>query len=239
MLPRPDGKHCAACNKTVIDFRNKSDKFIYETFATQSDNICGRYYKHQLNRNIFTEIKINRLVNPKLLLSAGLISGAFFVAGAANSPSIDNIIFQEEKKGNEIPGPIFNKADFVKFIEGKVLYKDYEEVAAAGIIVKVRKSKIKTTTDSNGYFKLVIPDKFLIRDSLIIEFGNKDADFQRVTISTEDLPKYINLYFPEPDDTNEIMGFNTEAYLVGQYEGMVKKKVEIKKKKSLFRWKNK
>ena len=51
MTPREQGRHCAACNKTVIDFTIKTDEQIIETLESKGD-ICGRFKNQQLDREI-------------------------------------------------------------------------------------------------------------------------------------------------------------------------------------------
>ena len=50
MHPREKGRHCDACDKTVIDFTEKSEKEIGEYFAGHADQrICGHFRKSQLH----------------------------------------------------------------------------------------------------------------------------------------------------------------------------------------------
>lgn len=52
MHPREQGRHCDACDKTVIDFTEKSEKEIGEYFAEHADQrICGHFRKSQLHEN--------------------------------------------------------------------------------------------------------------------------------------------------------------------------------------------
>ncbi|MBB4806397.1 hypothetical protein HNP38_001669 [Chryseobacterium defluvii] len=51
MSPREKGRFCSVCNKCVIDFTQKQPQEIQEIIEEkQSENICGRFYNHQLNR---------------------------------------------------------------------------------------------------------------------------------------------------------------------------------------------
>lgn len=50
MHPREQGRHCDACDKTVIDFTDKSEKEIGEYFSEHADKrICGHFRKSQLH----------------------------------------------------------------------------------------------------------------------------------------------------------------------------------------------
>ncbi|HWJ90303.1 MAG TPA: T9SS type A sorting domain-containing protein [Flavisolibacter sp.] len=52
MTPCDKGKFCAACQKTVVDFTNMSDRQIAEHFKKTSGSVCGRIMGDQLNRDI-------------------------------------------------------------------------------------------------------------------------------------------------------------------------------------------
>ncbi|WP_412561122.1 carboxypeptidase-like regulatory domain-containing protein [Winogradskyella sp. MIT101101] len=52
MTPKEKGRHCAACNKTVIDFTSKTDEQVIKTFENEN-NLCGRFKTQQLNREMF------------------------------------------------------------------------------------------------------------------------------------------------------------------------------------------
>ncbi len=51
MTPKEKGRHCAACNKTVIDFTSKTDEQVIKTFENEN-NLCGRFKTQQLNREM-------------------------------------------------------------------------------------------------------------------------------------------------------------------------------------------
>jgi hypothetical protein len=50
MTPAGPDRHCAACQKTVIDFSLKSDAEILAYFAQATGETCGRLRRDQLNR---------------------------------------------------------------------------------------------------------------------------------------------------------------------------------------------
>ncbi len=51
MSPQEKGRFCAVCSKCVIDFTQKQPEEIKEIFAENHENICGRFYNHQLSNN--------------------------------------------------------------------------------------------------------------------------------------------------------------------------------------------
>ncbi len=52
MSPAPSGRHCAQCNKTVIDFTSWGDAALYDFFTKPRSGICGNFHEDQLMRPI-------------------------------------------------------------------------------------------------------------------------------------------------------------------------------------------
>lgn len=61
MTPTQKGRHCASCQKEVIDFTSKTDKELAKLLQINS-NICGRVRADQLNREIRLSRKQNRSI---------------------------------------------------------------------------------------------------------------------------------------------------------------------------------
>jgi hypothetical protein len=75
MQPSDKGRHCAACQKTVVDFTAMSDTEIIRYMSKASANVCGRFTSGQVNRPLIplTPPQKNRLPGWPLLLT-----GIFF-----------------------------------------------------------------------------------------------------------------------------------------------------------------
>jgi len=52
MTPVEQGRFCSHCQKVVTDFTNYTDAQLYSFFSKRTEEICGRFYNHQLNRKI-------------------------------------------------------------------------------------------------------------------------------------------------------------------------------------------
>jgi hypothetical protein len=52
MTPNEKGRHCAHCDRTVIDFTCFTDSELYSFFANNNEKVCGRYFSTQLDRRI-------------------------------------------------------------------------------------------------------------------------------------------------------------------------------------------
>jgi len=73
MSPSEKGRHCAACQKTVIDFTVMSDTEVLRYMAQAGPHVCGRLAPDQLNRPLIplTPPQKNKL--PGWFLLAGLL----------------------------------------------------------------------------------------------------------------------------------------------------------------------
>jgi hypothetical protein len=52
MTPKAQGRHCNACQKTVVDFTTMTDTQLAHFFNTKPENVCGRFYDDQLDKQI-------------------------------------------------------------------------------------------------------------------------------------------------------------------------------------------
>lgn len=51
MTPKEQGRHCASCDKTVVDFTGMSDKQMV-ALIQKGESTCGRFSNYQLNRQL-------------------------------------------------------------------------------------------------------------------------------------------------------------------------------------------
>jgi Secretion system C-terminal sorting domain len=52
MTHEEQGRHCNACQKTVVDFTAMTDTQLAHFFKKKTDNVCGRFYNDQLDKQI-------------------------------------------------------------------------------------------------------------------------------------------------------------------------------------------
>jgi len=166
MTPNERGRHCASCDKTVIDFSLFTDKQLVEFFTKATDKICGRLNPMQLNRQlVYTEPKNYFLY--KLLFGTAFTIG---LAGSANGnynynnkPLLENSVpanshnnNQEENKPVEISG------DDSSFVKGKLADFDTKEpIPFAAVLLSYGNEQVATAyTDIDGAFKLFVPEQY-------------------------------------------------------------------------------
>lgn len=142
------GRFCDSCQKQVFDFTKSSDREILRKFNLE-ENICGRFLKTQLERDI---------VVPKEK-STFWITG---VSGILGFLSLGNqVVFSQEVKTeltekkndsesikkNNFPDSKINVSGFVY---------DEAKLPLPGAWVKIKGSDIDTTTDLEGKFSITV-----------------------------------------------------------------------------------
>jgi hypothetical protein len=141
------GRFCASCQKHVIDFTQSSDRQIAETFKTEG-NVCGRFLKSQLERDLVIPKEKNRLW-------MAAIAAVVAFLGLGNS----KVFAQTEKKKAETvqveKDKVVNSADSTRgerIVTGTVV--DDTGIPVSGAVVKNIKSKKKVQADFNGNFTI-------------------------------------------------------------------------------------
>jgi TonB-dependent SusC/RagA subfamily outer membrane receptor len=77
MTPEEKGRFCSVCSKTVRDFTIASDEEIINVFSNVTEEICGNFYKSQLNRNLqysYINSVLVKFAVGFILTTGGLIS---------------------------------------------------------------------------------------------------------------------------------------------------------------------
>src|SRR3984957_7253650 len=75
MTPNERGRHCASCDKTVIDFSLYTDKQLVEFFNKTANKVCGRLSNWQLERQVVYAEPVKRSFFSKLFFGTALASG--------------------------------------------------------------------------------------------------------------------------------------------------------------------
>jgi len=88
MTPEQKGRFCSVCSKTVRDFTDTSDEEIVKTVSGSSEDICGKFYESQINRDLQYSY-INSLFT-KFAVGFIITTGGFISVNAQNSDSEKN-----------------------------------------------------------------------------------------------------------------------------------------------------
>ncbi|MCE3226740.1 MAG: hypothetical protein K0S32_1291 [Bacteroidetes bacterium] len=92
MTPNKEGKHCALCDKTVIDFTKMSPEEIRIYFQKNAGKkVCGNLYSHQLDHkknkvqlfftNLYNSIHANITTRTFRLAALFFVGMGLFIAG--------------------------------------------------------------------------------------------------------------------------------------------------------------
>jgi len=58
MTPSGNGRHCAMCDKVVVDFSLLSDRQILNIAQSEDRELCGRFYTDQLDRELSSPVTL-------------------------------------------------------------------------------------------------------------------------------------------------------------------------------------
>jgi len=162
MTPKEQGRHCASCNKTVIDFTTKTDEQIIKTFETEG-KLCGRFKTQQLNREIVLARKDRN--NYLSIAASGLF--AFLALGnqeiyAQRAPKTVQV---DSLKTPQVKGKITTSILKEKVVSGTVTTAS-DGLPLPGATVLVKGTARGAQTDFDGNYKL----KVEVGESLVFSF---------------------------------------------------------------------
>ncbi|MBD2723046.1 carboxypeptidase-like regulatory domain-containing protein [Hymenobacter armeniacus] len=166
MTPAAQGRHCAACQKTVVDFTLKTDAEILAHLATAASGVCGRVWDNQLTRPLAplgpSAVPARwRTWAATALVAWGLREG--LTGGAlAQTPAAGHAPHSRKKAGAAAPALL---------IQGVVLNVT-TGAPLPGAAVFLQGENRRTTADSAGRFSLRVPAGRRARHSLVVHlFG--------------------------------------------------------------------
>lgn len=159
MTPTSNGRHCAACQKTVVDFSQKTDAEILAVLATaMGGETCGRFGADQLNRPLSPAMSPpphNRWPAWAAIVLAtwGLRASPAEAAGS-RVPALPSTLHPAKKAGpTHLPT---RPAD--KSLRG-VVRDAATHQPIANVAVFLRGENRMTMTDAEGHFSLQLPAK--------------------------------------------------------------------------------
>jgi CarboxypepD_reg-like domain len=167
------GRFCNSCQKTVIDFTKISDREIVNIF-NKTDNLCGRFYATQLNRDIIKPKEKNTV-----WIAASIAFLSFFSVGS------DNLFSQK-------------KIDIVQ-TDNNDLLNENREIEISGIVyddnisplpytnVFIKGTNNGTITGIDGTFKIIV------KPMEVLVFSNPQ-DFEEKEIRIEYDKFFYNIY---------------------------------------------
>jgi hypothetical protein len=153
MTPTGPGRHCAACQKTVVDFTWKTDAEILAYLARAAGETCGRLRADQLNRALINAAPASPAPRWRAWLAAALA-----LWGARESSALGAEAHAvPPASAHHSPGKTQpHAAKGTKRLQGTVRDAATQE-PLAGVAVFLKGENRTAMTDSTGHFSLRLP----------------------------------------------------------------------------------
>jgi hypothetical protein len=190
MEKRENGRHCARCEKIVVDFTKMTNDEILGHLAT-TQHVCGRFSEFQLpgiNYQLDLENRSKKLGWKKWVAAVGLLSTSLVNKATAQTTPANHATSQQNSVDNSqqlhMLGKIAVVDTNVQHINGAVIGAD-DKLPVVGAYVKIKGTNKGIQTDSLGRFKLAVAD---VRAALVISYiGYQTREMEVSASNNKDL----------------------------------------------------
>ena len=170
---KSDRRHCAVCEKSIVDFSYKTDAEILLHLRENNGKVCGRFRPDQLNRPVLANA-----INHSNAKRGGLTAmAASFAALLSAQQPIETPVStpaNTEQRPDSIDREVMGKVMFYQYLDtvemrsisGKILDEMNEPVIGASI--QYADTQVYSRSDANGFFNLNIPMNLLDENHLEI-----------------------------------------------------------------------
>jgi hypothetical protein len=162
MTPTSTGRHCAACQKTVVDFSQKTDAEILAALRQATGETCGRLRADQLGRPLVVPISA-----PRWRAWLGVVLAASSVLSASKT-----LAQASSRHTSKRPAPVANQPagharrlvtgapmllhdDGLMVLRGTVIDSTSHD-PIPGVTVLLKGTKTGISTDASGAFSLSV-----------------------------------------------------------------------------------
>jgi CarboxypepD_reg-like domain len=181
---RHDCRHCAACDRQIVDFTHKTDAAILQYLQNNPGKICGRFSAFQLERPMKATVPAKRTGLTAVAASFAAVLAAQHPAG--NVPKENVVMTQTEVDERTVLGKTvyfdFLEADTVRQISGQVL--DSNGLPLPGAMVMFPNTSIRTVTNAQGEYLLKVDLEWLKRNPLVLQISAND--YSDITVPLPD-----------------------------------------------------
>jgi hypothetical protein len=158
MTPTSTGRHCAACQKTVVDFSLMSDGEILALLQKSSTGLCGRFDAGQLARPLRpVAVAASRRWQTWAATLATVLGLRELLPATAQAqlvPTEQTARKPFELKRNKLRLPVPEKAGSIR---GQVLDSATQQALPGVAVFFKGQTSATTSTDANGHFLLKLP----------------------------------------------------------------------------------
>ncbi len=189
MTPVDGGRHCAHCNKRVIDFTQSSDAELYKAITSAYGEICGRLLTTQINRPISIPYQPHsRLYRLAIAMGLGLIfTQSPQVLAQNRPPMVQDSLFSKKQKSNDTLS-----SKFTGGISGRVIDEMKQGIINATVQIFQHDTLIAgNVTDYDGNY-VISPIPPGIYDALITYIGYDSVWIKGIPIDNAQTPLVLN-----------------------------------------------
>lgn len=186
MTVTEQGRHCAHCNRNVIDFTGYSDAALHQYFSKNTGHICGRFLPHQLNRDIaVTPQPHSRLYRLFIGLGLVLVFTQIPAAHAQRSPVITDGLYNKKDTGLHWESSA---------IKGRILDGSHPVANVKICAMHDGLPAAITITDTNGYYFIPLPvtGRYMVKAS----FNGKEMLIAQSAFVMKDAATRIDFTVP-------------------------------------------
>ena len=193
MTETAKGKFCGSCKKEVVDFSNISIAMLSKKLDSGS-KLCGRFRPDQLNRTIRSgkgsAVRKQGVLVVAVALLAGIspviaqIPNPIPIAVAPEVTVVGRIAVQHEEK-------IVPAGKEIVVLTGTVRS---EQRFLVGAEVRLKGAQLKTLTDANGRFELLVSASKL-GPSSVLQVSAIDCEPREIVVNEIDDPIDIDLFY--------------------------------------------
>ena len=212
MTPTSTGRHCAACQKTVVDFTQKTDAEVLAYFRQATGrNVCGRLRHDQLNRPLLPgPVGASAASRWRTWLALVLAAGSAERVEAAAIPTPHPVYHRQFQATAKRRRPLA-----ARYVQGTV--RDSATGAPlVGVAVFLRGESRQTTTDANGWFGLRLSARRPQGGrALVLHYRGYQSETQRLPGSRRSVTRLVLALRP---DAVAAAGAQVEGQLVVRRE---------------------
>lgn len=211
MQAHPEGKFCLSCAKQVIDFTHMNDTEILKTLQEKPNGICGRLYKHQLNRPLYRYTTPRQAPALKKILAGVVLFTGIYQSTTAQT-TVTAAMQQENTNQHETINAMQTQKNFKGQLNGRVFDADTRE-PLAGCMIYIKDSNLSAVTNPDGRFTLDIPSS-MTNDTVNLQLNYIGYDTLLTSYPTNQLPHSTQHYLMQKQD-DILMG---DVYIIEEPE---------------------
>ncbi|GAB3853691.1 hypothetical protein GCM10028822_22730 [Hymenobacter terrigena] len=223
MTPTATGRHCAACQHTVVDFTLKTDAEILAYLAgAAGTRTCGRFAVGQLERPLQRAAAVAPTARWRAWLAAavalwavregnGLVAHAqapaewrarYWGGPVPSAPVADVPVPASDGSAVAVAAPEARAAGYV--IRG-VVRDSSAHLGLPGVTVLLKHTQIGVPTDEHGAFALTVPAQYVVNGTAEIQLNYVGyvSQFHRLAVGQ---PAPANRFYLETDVKGMLLG---------------------------------